>query len=753
MQVNFNALKYQPIKIKTNRAKIDTMDFFETKNDSVQISFKASKYCSTSAFEVKTLENLRCPVCGLVMLTNDQISAFVNDVAAKRGEALIDALEKYQDESVITGRVSEDTSGCGIYRPYKKEIVDLYVELAKQFPNLDLLGLTKYQAKKCIDELITEQMVVVRELETYIGNAYQGEEKDELLKKLKGYIEQINGKKNAEVFSRKRFIFGMKKGLDDVHAAEMDLITTKMPTSENDINSFFVHYQRAANSKEIAKKLVQQTKPTVEHVVPKAFGGSDSYANYFCDCEECNNRRGTTSFYEWYQTIPGFPNRLQEYINVVQMAIDEDRFEDPKLGGYIESFVETILKVSEGELVLEVPEVKNPARRVKVIQKRKSKIEELQRKHGSLLSFRNQIKEEVEKLQSYEHFDLIDRYRKNLEELAKINQESTENEREKNRISALLDKAKGELQRISADLSNKKPAKKTNLEQKFERKKEIVAQYESQIARLKYRNEELVRRKINLRVQNRFAVSKEEELTRKFEALRDVKLKIEELQRKIAKFESVDLKETSLTTKIDELNVRIAELESKNNVILTLDGFNPNNTSAYEEYLEQKDLLRTGQKIEYKKSSVNNVLAVKFIELGKAAARAEIERLEKLAGVQYFINLKEIEALTKERDQSQARLVEILEANRQIKTLKEQVEALCAGKTIQQIQQEYEVLLNEKRIISEIHQIQVKLDKLSCLNQVISANEGYFKKLEQYETLTNSEYSELISFINVQVVF
>ena len=122
MQINFQTFKYLAFNKAQKKAQNNGVvnPFARNEYDSVEISFKASKHCSTQNFRVKEIPNLHCPACGLIMLTESQVGMFVRDVSSKKGQELADALEKYEDESVMTGKPSRDKTGFGIYRPIKK---------------------------------------------------------------------------------------------------------------------------------------------------------------------------------------------------------------------------------------------------------------------------------------------------------------------------------------------------------------------------------------------------------------------------------------------------------------------------------------------------------------------------------------------------------------------------------------------------------------------------------------------------------
>ncbi|MBQ8475425.1 hypothetical protein IJ531_00005, partial [bacterium] len=159
--------------------------------------------CATSNFEIKNIPNLHCPVCGLLMLTDEQVEEFVQDVQHKRGYDLIKALEKYEDESVFTGVKSNPPKS--IYRPLKQEIVDIIKDLAAQHESASLSELVQMEARNRIDSLIASQMAVMRELEQYVksSNATRNE-KEYIYNILSSFKREILGEGDNK-FARKRF--------------------------------------------------------------------------------------------------------------------------------------------------------------------------------------------------------------------------------------------------------------------------------------------------------------------------------------------------------------------------------------------------------------------------------------------------------------------------------------------------------------------------------------------------------------------
>ena len=259
MQINLitlnNIFPKRNQKIKENQRihyqNIGTVNpFAQISKDTLEVTFTGkAKHCNEKDFQVKRIENLRCPACGLIMLTDDQINVFVEDVYSKKGEALASALTKYEDESVLTGKPSMDRTGHGVYRPIKKQVADVYKELAIKNPDKDLLELTKMQADACIDDLIERQMLVVDELNQYIAEHVENKtEREKLQAIVDKHTKQIKGE-SEEGFARKKFIFALKNAaVDKKIKNEIDKIVTKLPTSENNIDSFFVKYSKTAKT-------------------------------------------------------------------------------------------------------------------------------------------------------------------------------------------------------------------------------------------------------------------------------------------------------------------------------------------------------------------------------------------------------------------------------------------------------------------------------------------------------------------------
>ena len=357
-------------------------DSYSFLNNSNNISFKGL-HCLPNEFELKDIKNLHCPYCGQIMLDDEQRKRFISQVAAKKGEKLIEALEKYEDESIITGQ--KDTKRS-IYRPQKQLVVNKIKELARQYPNLDIAQLVKLQSDIYLTPLINEQLTIVAELEDYISKNVSSENE---LKKLNIIIEDQKMKIKGESrfkFKRKGFIYAINNAVADKKVQEkINSIVEKLPTSDNNIESFFVKYGRGNYSaSKIAEKLIFETEPTTEHIIPRLRKtknvpkGKNSTSNYIVACSGCNGQKADSSITDWQKTHPDFKRNLQDYLITIQDILDkEDGFDGYET--YASDIVDTILEASNGTIKLVKPVSNNNTDVQNKFSKRREQIAEIKK--------------------------------------------------------------------------------------------------------------------------------------------------------------------------------------------------------------------------------------------------------------------------------------------------------------------------------------------------------------------------------------
>lgn len=361
MQINLSILKSsinnRNIKIKENNSSPFLMiSRFNLKKDVFQksdINFKGSKG-KESNFEVKKILNLRCPVCSRIMLNSEQQEAFSSDIASKRGKELVNALEFYEDERNITNDWSAEKRS--IFSEQRQGVVDKIKPPAIENPTLNIQEIINLEGKECLKNLIATQMKVIAELEKYASRNIESEVELLYFKNIiEEYKERIWGVLDTP-FKRQQFLHDIS-GVCSRRKVQHNIndIAQKMPTSTNDVSSFFVKYASEKNSpKKAASKLFCRNTPTAEHLHPKIRGGKNSIKNYICDCVDCNEKKGDSYFYDWQKTIPDFDIKLQQYIENVNDAIKRGDLPQNYIN-YLMQLPDTILRLSNGKIKLEPP--------------------------------------------------------------------------------------------------------------------------------------------------------------------------------------------------------------------------------------------------------------------------------------------------------------------------------------------------------------------------------------------------------------
>ncbi len=261
-------------------------------------------------FMLKSVEGLPCPCCGITMSTNDEIRSFTNKMVNARGQRIIENIEKYED------RLPE----------VERSVTNRLKIAAEEYQNLDLHGLLKKIQNEPRKELERKQKEILNEMQELSkelnGNTYNVIKKD---------IDQINKiileGKNGKPFKRKTLIQGMEKVRNNETDPQNRFILNKivektmdMPTSSTDANAFIVKYSRRTTP-EIARRLIEPSQATAEHIKPHSKNGHDGAENYLSECKKCNNDRGNMTYVEWLKIHPEMIKNSQIYMDAVTSKI------------------------------------------------------------------------------------------------------------------------------------------------------------------------------------------------------------------------------------------------------------------------------------------------------------------------------------------------------------------------------------------------------------------------------------------------
>ncbi len=733
---------YNPAKVQNNYFGFDyclllTKD--RLSKDTVEISF-GEKRLSSENFKIKKIENLRCSVCGKLMLNDEQTESFVEDVASKKGYQLVQALKKYEDDSIFTKKpTSKKTS---VYRPINQAAVDIIKRLAKQNPHEDLYGLFRIQNEKSLRELIPVQIDVMDKFEEYaLSHATDDEHKEKLKSLIEEYRKQIYGLSEIQ-FSRKKFIYDAVHSFSDKdEQEEVNEIVQNLPNSKNNVHAFFVKYTSLnKNSKGVAKSLILQTIATTEHILPKSKGGKDVLSNYIVDCGECNSARQNLDFDEWIQDNPNIQKNLQEYLSEVQKAIDSG-FLDKEYKRYIPNVRSTIERLSKGKIKLKLTDSKNPKITAETSVEKKGKLSELAQKIEEATAKKDSLELEIKEAESSEEYKLYSQYEILCKEIdiAKSKIKPAEDE---------LKQLKDSLNRVSYAAVNpfSRPFKKQKNKSACEMNN-IKTQINEQRKKLKKIHEDLKKLK-----------AERDAIVGKMPVLEDVEEQIADLSQKrvrknkvtaeIQKNKSIADGETNVKQKYMHASNEMFMLQKQNEKILEA-GFDVSDTSDYEEYKNSIELLVQAERIQKERKYGNNSpeTMYKLINIAMEALQTATSDLLQRDSVIYFTNTEKIQKLKTEIGTYSKFLSDVAKAKDQLSKLYKRLTDISKEIGDIDLDSELERLYEQKTALQKIRRIKPMKKEYEELSETIEHNQAIYDKIRNFESLSNEEFFSLVEQI------
>ena len=748
MKINFQTIKFN----KT---------YTKTKQKTNPISFQAMR-CNEKNFEIKRLKDLHCPICGLLMLDDTQQKTFIEDVANKKGDALKNALEKYEDESVFIKNQNNNRKKT-IYRPQKQQIVNILKELALKYPTLSLAELVRIKSQECLKSLIGKQFIIMNELKDYIYSVeIPDKEKKAFFNVLNEYRNRAQGISDTR-FKRKSFINDIQSTIKNpTIKQQVTKIAIKIPTSDNAIDAFFVKYSDSNRSNaEIASKLIKQTTPSTEHLIPKSKQGPNKTNNYICDCEECNSSRGNILFDEWIKNKKDIQKGLQQYLADVQKALDFGEL-NPKYDSYIEEIIETISQISHGKIKLTVPPTNNDEKKKTILEKRNAEINNISRKMSELIGKILSLKQEITELKEHPQYENITQYSITQTKITELKAKENDlrkklsiAQKEKEACMDILEKI-SQLEQELKDHTDKNSDKiKTQIQSL--NKSHQLAQLEENNNRIMQINEELF--EIEKQIGN---------LTEKLNTLKKLinensepDLSLENIETTIKELESIakeiHLIENSIFDK-ELLEERLAsiqrerkELEDENKAIINRGKIDPKDDTEYRKYCHFEELYEAAEEIGEYYTTGNRILAQKALEIAQIAQneiRKKVLELAQIDEVKYFANLTRLSENEEEEIIIKIRLEEIDEILPELEKLYIEYNRISQNKTLDEIETLYRKIKLNKTTQQKIINISNLTTELQNLEDTLSYNQKILGKLRtKYRALSSEEYRKLISLI------
>lgn len=173
---------------------------------------------------------------------------------------------------------------------------------------------------------------------------------------------RLNHEKILIPFSRKTFIYDLAKILDDIPdkrlADRLLNIAEKLPTSRKSVSAYILKYLTESPEK-IAFRLLWPTFASVEHILPKSYGGADAMSNFGGATTRENAERGNCSFVYQMKRRPQTKENCQKYVDRLIELANQGVFDKNKIDKkYIEDFKRTIQRQSNGAIVLDITNLK-----------------------------------------------------------------------------------------------------------------------------------------------------------------------------------------------------------------------------------------------------------------------------------------------------------------------------------------------------------------------------------------------------------
>lgn len=257
-------------------------------------------------FKLKSEKGLHCPCCGVEMSTNEEIEEFVESLDGATGIKIIEGIEKFEDR----------------FPEVERSVANRLKIEAEKYTNLNLNGLLCKILNEPKRELEQKQKVILNEIKE-LSQELTGDTCNIIQKDINAIDKIITEGKDGQPFKRKTLIEGMEKVRENETDSQNKLILDKivektmdMPTSSTDANAFIVKYSRRTTP-EIAKRLIEPSQATAEHIKPHSKEGHDGADNYLSECKKCNNDRGNMTYVEWLEIHPEMIKNTQLYMDEI----------------------------------------------------------------------------------------------------------------------------------------------------------------------------------------------------------------------------------------------------------------------------------------------------------------------------------------------------------------------------------------------------------------------------------------------------
>ena len=265
------------------------------------VTFGASRKEKNYETAMTNIPQLPCACCGKIMIPENVFERPIvknYDISATE---ILKVLKKYETRMHKVER--------NVFRRLEK--------LSKKNPEMNLHDLFNRKRYYHLANTEIKQLKIVSEIEKTDFNI-SPESQAKLNNALKN-TRQIMFVEGKDVLKkRQRIIKEFSSLLEDCPEKEefqrvLSMIQ-KLPSSKNDVDSFFVKYS-PLDSESLAYKLLESSKASIEHVVPASENGADNSSNYIVMCRKCNNSRSSMPYEEFLVKHPEMIKNSQKYMD------------------------------------------------------------------------------------------------------------------------------------------------------------------------------------------------------------------------------------------------------------------------------------------------------------------------------------------------------------------------------------------------------------------------------------------------------
>lgn len=675
MKIFFNPIN--STKTKQYNYKNQTNPF---KRQSFGLNFKGF-YCDEDSFQVKKIYDLTCPSCASPMIKRKQLDQFIDSLKGKKGESLINALEKYDE----------------YYHETEKEVVAILKDGARTSRSKSLQELINEEYYQRLQKVRKIQIETVRHLES-LTKTTKGYRKDYLKRVLDNYKAKLNESDNS-YFDEREFISELSNIAEgsEVLTKKVKAWSEKLPDTQDSVFIFFMRNGRNKQENS-AYHLLVNSFVTCEHIKPKSKGGENNTENYLAECYECNSTRNDIPFSEWVETKPDFASNFKKYLTTVAKALDTKEL-DSEYDGYVDDVIQTVQKESAGKIKVASPSA--TSQQAPVEAKGASKEERIEAIKDDIAS----LKKELEEYQALKaKYEQEAEYQAMVKYIALRQQKENINLRNE-KLRKTLQELQKEIDRYflkSADFELKKQ-QLAEFEGSVKERSELKAKIASLNSYLSKNNiQELENQYTKTKTALEESRTKETELDSQMAELKgqfdfpsDIKAKIEELRAKIEEINLSYLKikelsniikgEEGIIEQIEANEKAIAKLSEKNRTI----DFSSGDSTKIEEYTKLSNLLGRIDfvKNEYLKTNLRKREPDDYMifDFAQKQIESDIQELIKNnPNVEYQVNLNSIEKMTQEIKSLQLSIQKIQAAKTELASIKEKVKNLGTIKKLEE---------------------------------------------------------------------